>query len=136
MERVVTVALGGEAAAYPFSLLKEQGVVEDTVGGQPIVVFFQQGATSPLDGATIASSREVGGAGVFAPRLDGRHLHFRQEGKAIVDRETGSQWNLLGHAISGPLAGKRLTPVVSGTHFWFAWSVFQPATRVYAEPAS
>jgi hypothetical protein len=28
-------------------------------------------------------------------------------------------------------AGSRLEPVVHGNHFWFAWAVFQPDTRVY-----
>jgi hypothetical protein len=36
----------------------------------------------------------------------------------------------LARAISGPLAGKALTPVVSGVHFWFAWAAFKPGARV------
>ena len=37
---------------------------------------------------------------------------------------------MLGRAVGGPLAGAQLTPLVSGNHFWFAWAVFQPETRV------
>jgi hypothetical protein len=48
-----------------------------------------------------------------------------------VDSETGSRWNILGRAVSGPLAGRRLDPIVHGDDFWFAWAAFKPATRVY-----
>jgi hypothetical protein len=35
-------------------------------------------------------------------------------------------------AASAPLAGKRLEPIVHGTHFWFAWAAYRPKTRVYS----
>jgi hypothetical protein len=38
---------------------------------------------------------------------------------------------VLGQAISGPLAGEQLTPVVAVNHFWFSWAAFKPETRVY-----
>ena len=28
---------------------------------------------------------------------------------------------------------QQLTPLVSGNHFWFAWAVFKPETRVILE---
>ena len=40
---------------------------------------------------------------------------------------------MLGRAVEGPLAGSQLMPLVSGNHFWFAWAVFQPETRVILE---
>ena len=40
---------------------------------------------------------------------------------AIVDRATGSEWNLLGQALRGPLQGRRLRPLAGGVHFAFAW---------------
>ncbi|MGH7526726.1 MAG: DUF3179 domain-containing (seleno)protein [Gemmatimonadales bacterium] len=41
---------------------------------------------------------------------------------------------MLGRAIAGPLRGTRLQPVPHGNHFWFAWVVFKPSTRVVASP--
>jgi hypothetical protein len=130
MERVVTVSLGGEDAAYPFTLLERRRVIQDRVGDQPIVVLFGKGTVSALDSASIAASRDVGSAAVFDPNLDGRLLTFRLDGDRVVDNETGSDWNLLGQATAGPLAGERLTPVVHGNHLWFSWAVFKPSTRV------
>jgi hypothetical protein len=132
MERVLTVELGGESAAYPFGRLAERRVVMDTVGGRPIVIFYRPGTSSALDSSSIAASRDVGAAVAFAPTVDGRALTFAARGDDIVDAETGSTWDLLGSAVAGPLAGRRLEPIVSGNHFWFAWAAFRPETRVWA----
>ena len=45
-------------------------------------------------------------------------------------------WSLGGVAISGPLAGQRLTPVLHANHFWFAWAVFKPETVIRDRPES
>lgn len=131
MERVVTVSLGGEDVAYPFSVLEKVRVANDTVGGRPIVVLFSKGVASALDGSDIAASRDVGATGVFERTVEKQTLTFRVRGDAIVDTQTGSTWNVLGAATAGPLAGKRLTPVVHGNHFWFSWAVFMSKTKVY-----
>ena len=131
MERVVTVSLGGEDVAYPFSVMEKVRVVNDTVGGRPIVVVFTKGVTSALDGGSIPDSRDVGTAGVFERTLEGKVLTLKASGVRITDAQTGSTWNILGAATAGPLAGKRLTPLVNGNHFWFSWVVFKPKTRIY-----
>jgi hypothetical protein len=131
-ERVVTVSRGGEDVAYPFSVLAEQHLIADSVGGQPIVIFYQPGTASALDAASLADGRDVGATGVYLPKIDGQHLTFTWHDEAFVDAETGSRWTFLGEAIEGPLVGKRLTPVTHGNHFWFAWAAFKPATRIYA----
>jgi hypothetical protein len=66
---------------------------------------------------------------VFRPAVDGRSLTFEWR-DGFVDRETGSRWSVLGQALEGPLAGKRLEPVLHVTPFWFAWAAFRPDTRV------
>ncbi len=131
VERVAAVELNGETVAYPFSLLEEQIVVHDTIGGEPIVVFFQPGTASALNNTFIADSRDVGASGVFRPEAAGQALTFRADGEEIIDNETGSRWNVLGKAVDGPLAGEELSPIVHGAHFWFAWAAFQPDTRIF-----
>ena len=133
MERVLTLELGGETAAFPFSALSELVVIEAAVGGEQVVAFWQPGQVSALDEAFIIGSRNVGSAGAFSPFLDGDRLRFEAREGAIVDSGTGSTWDVLGRAVAGPLAGSQLTPLVSGNHFWFAWAVFKPETRVILE---
>jgi hypothetical protein len=125
IERVVAVELNDDAIAYPFSLL------EDNVGGESIVVFFQPGTASALGGSVIAEAQDIGAVGVFQPTAAGQILTFGVEGDDIIDNETSSRWNVLGKAVEGPLAGEELAPVVHGDHFWFAWAAFNPDTRIY-----
>jgi hypothetical protein len=131
MARVLIVVLGGEAVAYPFDTLQKVHVVNDTVGKIDIVALWVPGTSSPLDSGTIAGGRDVGSANVYMRALGGRTLTFGFDGTHIVDKETGSTWDILGRAINGPLSGKSLTPVVATNSFWFAWVVYRPDTRVY-----
>ena len=134
-ERVAAVEINGQAAAFPYSRLAEERVVHYEVGGEPLVVFFQFGATSALGAASIAQAADVGSTGVFRPSLDGRALTFAPSGAAggaaFTDNETGSGWSILGAAVSGPLAGGRLPRLEAQDHFWFAWAAFKPETLVY-----
>ncbi len=131
MARVITVDSGGEAVAYPYDVLWHARVVNDTVGGEPVVVLWERGTASALDEGAVAAGRDVGSAGVFSRTLDGRTLTFRSEGDRIVDEQTGSEWSPLGRALEGELTGEQLERIVSIDHFWFSWAAFRPDTRVY-----
>lgn len=131
MARVLTIDLNGEAVAYPYDVLQEVHVVNDSVGGTSLVVLWAPGTASALDAGNVASGRDVGAINAFSRKLDGQTLTFAFNGDQITDEETGSDWNVLGQAVSGPLAGSKLTPVVGINHFWFSWVAFRPETRVY-----
>ena len=131
MARVITVDAKEEPVAYPYEVLRESPAVNDVVDGDPIAVLWRRGTASALDKRSIDAGRDVGSAGVFTRRLDGRTLTFRSEGGGIFDEQTGSEWNVLGEAVAGELKGRRLEPVVSIDHFWFSWAAFRPETRVY-----
>ncbi len=130
--RVLTVARDEDAVAYPYELLEEEQVVNDTVGGQDIVVFWAAGTASALDERLIADGRDVGAAAAYARALDDQPLTFQLLDGHLLDLETGSEWNVLGVAVAGPLAGRQLMPVVALNHFWFSWAAFRPETRIYA----
>ena len=130
-ERVVTVTVGDVDAAFPLSFLREEGVVNYSIDGQDLVVFYKSGTKSALDDRSIRDSRDVGATGVFDPTADGRMLTFRTNGVEFLDEQTGSTWNILGQAVNGPLNGQQLTPVVHGDHFWFSWGAFKPDTLIY-----
>ncbi len=133
LERVVTLNLNGDQMAYSFLQLQVMPVIHDSVGGQPLVVFWSPGTVSALDASRISDSDDVGSVGVFSPLVDGESLTFVSATGEIRDEKTDSVWNTLGLAIGGPLAGTRLEPVVHGNDFWFAWAGFWPDTRVYGE---
>ncbi len=131
MARVVTVDLNGEAVGYPYDVLQKVHVVNDTVGGVPIVVLWAPGTASALDAGSVAGGEDVGATTTFSRELDGQMLTFVFDGDRIVDEQTGTEWDVLGRAVSGPRAGSQLTPLVSINHFWFSWAAFRPETRVY-----
>ena len=130
-ERVVAVTVGDVDAAFPFSILTQERVVNYNVGGRDLVVFFKPGTRSALDQLLIGMSEEIGATGLFDAELDGRKLTFRADGDDFIDNETGSSWNILGEAIQGPSAGKRLTPIAHTNSFWFAIAAFKPDTQIY-----
>ncbi|MEJ2600322.1 MAG: DUF3179 domain-containing protein [Anaerolineales bacterium] len=129
--RVLTVDLNREAVAYTYDVLQKVRVVNDNVGGHPVVVFWETGTASALDARSVAGGKDVGAANAFNRVLDGQELTFFIEGQRILDRESGSEWDVLGRALNGKLAGKALTPVVAVNHFWFSWAAFKPETHIY-----
>lgn len=86
--------------AYPFSVLNENPVVNDTVGNDPVVVTFDAGS---------------GGGIVFSRIIDGQTLTFQaieseddsSEGPLYIrDNETQTRWlALTGEAVEGELLG-------------------------------
>ncbi len=132
LERVVGVIINDEAVAYPYDVISEVGAVNDTVGGEDIVVFHRFGTNSALGASEIAVAEDVGATGVYFPVVDGEILTFAVDGAEIVDEQTGSIWNLLGQATSGELEGTELEQSLSTDHFWFSWAAFYPETSIYA----
>jgi hypothetical protein len=133
MERVLSVAAGGKQRIYPFAVLEKTPVINAEVAGVPYVVFVKGGTASPLDTDRIADGRAIPAATAFDRRLDGRVLEFGARSGKTVDTTTGSEWNLFGEAVAGPLRGKQLAPVESGVHFAFAWLAFNPASEIVGE---
>ncbi|NIR30567.1 MAG: DUF3179 domain-containing protein [Gammaproteobacteria bacterium] len=131
MERVLNITVDDQHRLYPFSLFAEQPVINDEVGGVPVVVMSRRGTLSVLDDGNIRKSRTVPSATAYERRLDGRVLTFERRDGSIVDRDTGSEWDLFGNAVAGPLKGRRLTPTQSGLHFAFAWLAFNPDSEIY-----
>lgn len=119
-EYVVGVRLGGEAKAYPFSMLDKQPVVNDQVGGINVVVFFDKATAS---------------GAVFDRQLeDGTVLDFRpgSTNRLAVDNKTGSLWDILtGVAVSGPMQGTKLAQVPITYAFWFGWVDYHGQSSVY-----
>ena len=122
---------GDNEKLYPFSRLKEEGVVNDSVGGTQVVLFSREGLLSVLDAGSIKNSRSIQAVTAFARKVNGQVLDFEIRDGEILDRQTGSQWNLLGQAVSGELKGQSLSLVQSGIHFAFAWLAFNPDVEIF-----
>jgi len=129
-DKVVGVVLGGAARAYPLRVLVWHEVVNDTVGGIPIVVTY-----NPLSE----------GIAVFDRRVAGRTLSFGlsgllyQSNLLMYDRRSArtaeSLWSQLqARAVSGPAAaaGSRLELVPFALARWEDWQRDRPETTILA----
>ena len=118
-EKVIGVRLGGEVKAYSFTALARDRVVNDTVGGVPLVIVF--------DGASFSGA-------VYRRELAGSDLTFTPGSTpfSIVDTQSGSTWDgLSGRATSGADSGMQLDQIPITYGFWFGWVDFYPETTVY-----
>ncbi|WPZ34369.1 DUF3179 domain-containing protein [Thalassobaculum sp. OXR-137] len=102
-EPVVSVAIAGDARAYPLRILIWHEIVNDTVGGVPVAVTY-----CPLCNTAI----------VFDRRVEGRPLDFgttgniRNSGLIMYDRQTESWWQqYTGEGIVGAMTGEQLRSV-------------------------
>ena len=118
-ERVIGIRLGGEVKAYSFSALARDRVVDDVVGGIPLVIVF--------DG-----SSESGAA--YQRKVNGLVLDFQPGSRpmSMTDSQSESEWDgLTGTASSGSSAGMVLESVPFTYSFWFGWADFYPHTGLY-----
>lgn len=117
-ESVVGLEAGGARRAYPREVLRKEEVVNDELGGEPVVLVF----TPRSDMVT-----------QFSRKLGGRTLTFSRHAQSgdLVDVETGSRWNAYGECLEGELRGSRLKALVGMPQFWWAWAAFYPGTDVY-----
>ena len=121
---VVGVEVRGEFGAFPLvELEREGGVVNTSVGGRAVAVVYD---------------RDIGTGVTFYREVDGRTLTFESRGPAddgpalrLTDVETGSDWDVAGRAIQGPLKGKSLRVVTSFVTEWYAWVRYHPETEAY-----
>ncbi|WP_419919099.1 DUF3179 domain-containing protein [Candidatus Poriferisocius sp.] len=132
LERTLGLTVNGRARAYPFSVVRVAGAVNDTVAGVPVVVLWSPGTADALDSSSTAAGADVGAALAFDRRVNGEPLEFSAAGEGrFTDDLTGSTWNVLGQAVEGELSGTRLDPVPHTNEFWFAWAVFHPDGEVF-----
>ncbi len=128
--RVVGVEIDGDSLAVSRDLLAREGVTAFTVGGQRLVAFHAPGQSSALDSDRIAQGADIGTVAVYRATFGGEDLAFEAEDGAFVDSATGSRWDVLGRAVSGPLEGEELSPVQFLDTFWFVWVAFHPDTEL------
>lgn len=114
--RIFGVRMNGERKAYPWSAIEKERLIQDTVGGEPIVILHDE---------------DSGSSKGFKRMLDGQVLNFRLEDGALRDTATDSEWNFDGEAISGEWQGQTLEPIVLEGGYWFSWAAAFPQTNVY-----
>jgi hypothetical protein len=119
---VVGVDAGASARAYPLAILVWHELVNDRLGGRPLLVSY-----CPLCGTALVFDRRVEGA---ERRFGVSGLLYRSD-LLMFDRESESLWSQIGaHAVTGPARGQRLALVRSRLVRWAEWQRVHPETSV------
>jgi len=107
-------------------------VVHENVGGQDIIILYEPTTVSALDRGRVSTSRAVGAATVFIPRVGDRELTLEYRDGVFVDVQTQSTWNILGLAVDRPLTSERLPPIFHHESLWFYWAATFENTTIYS----
>lgn len=121
-DRVLALAQGKEAKAYPIRILNWHEVVNDTLDGKPILITY-----CPLCGTGMA----------FDPVINGKKYTFGVSGLLynsdvlMYDHPTESLWSQVKEeAVTGPMIGSRLQPIFLIHTTWGDWRKEHPDTQV------
>jgi hypothetical protein len=104
---VVGITVNGQSKAYDWNRLRREKVVNDVVGGKPILLALASDTTSF--------------AAFVRPSSDAR----------FIVRNDSLVAGLASYAFNGNGANGALEPVKASQEFWHSWRTFQPATARY-----
>ena len=111
---VVGVQHGMDARAYDWNELEAVKVIQDTLGGIPLLV-------------TLAADS----ASFYVFKRDTLSFTFDPATYILRDTQTQSSWNIQGRCTEGKLQGTQLPVVQSYQEFWHSWRTFRPQTTAY-----
>ncbi|NDJ62443.1 MAG: DUF3179 domain-containing protein [Chloroflexi bacterium] len=118
---VIGTEHNGEACAWPLDVLIPHHLINDHLGGEPLLVSWCAACRSGM---------------IYRATVDGQPLDFTVVGvwrrnMVIRDAQTGSIWQQdTGACLAGPLAGRRLEPLGAELTRWAAWRADHPDSLV------
>lgn len=122
--QVLGLNVNGHAKAYPLSVLAQEPVVNDSVGGQNVVVV--------TEGAFPGARAYVRGSYTFSLAPS----EGEEEAIILLDQE-GRRWRMEEDGlVQVAQPSERLQRLPSHNAYWFGWYAFYPATKVYGVTTS
>lgn len=123
---VFGVEINGDVRAYPLRILGWHEMVNDVIGGVPVVLAY-----CTLCGSGILFETEV--SGIDKPLVFGSSGLLYRSNKLIFDRESSTLWNqYTGEPVVGPLVASgiqlKLRPITIAS--WEQWRRSHPQTTV------
>ena len=121
---ILGLDVAGAHKAFPLNALRQARVINETLGGEPILIVHQPGSDTTT---------------AFSALLNGKSMKFaaaNAEATELTDADTQSRWDAYGHCLSGKLKGSNLRELILEPEYWFAWSEFHPDTAIYGGAGS
>jgi hypothetical protein len=111
---VFGLSINGTPKAYPLGTLERERVVNDTLGGEEIVLVAE-----PI------------GRTARAYRRGGHRFGLGPEDRTLID-ERGTRWRVTEDALIEIAGAQTVLDRIAGhVSYWFGWYVFNPRTLVY-----
>jgi hypothetical protein len=131
-ELMLGVEHNGAARAYMLDRVLKQKLVQDWIGGTPVIVVLGPDEKSVRVFEARIQGHDVvpefyrdAGAGKPAALDAGRAM--------FIDSATGSAWTFRGCAVRGPAVGQCLPPLPAIKDYWFDWQLYHPNTSVHGK---
>jgi hypothetical protein len=105
--------------AYKLQEIENKKVINDQVNSKPIALFS-------LYPFMVRAYDRIVEDGELTLQFE-----YDADNNRIIDKQTGSEWNFEGMAITGQMKGKQLTRLPYDEGFWFEWIAFHPKTGLY-----
>ena len=126
-ELMLGVEHNGAARAYVLERVLEQKLVQDWIGGTPVIVV-----TGPDGKSVRVFVAEIAGhEGVPEFYRSADADKAGATGELMIDSATGSGWTFQGCAVRGPAAGECLKSIPAIRDYWFDWHLYHPSTTVH-----
>lgn len=118
-ERVHGVIVDGIAKVYGFSHFQnDTEVIRDNFNNQEMLVVGNE-----TDNWIVSFGIPASDTATYSG-LTGQY-------PAIMADNAGNEWDVFGHAISGPRTGEQLTATRSYIGYWFAWGTFYQDAEIH-----
>lgn len=129
-EFVFALNLNNTPKAYPVERLTEEQVVNDTLGGQSIVLVATRGIVES-EGQSLRAGPVTyqSGAEVRAYERSDQTFSPGPDANTLLDAD-GQAWEVTEDALLGP-NGETLSRLGGHLAYWFGWFAFYPDTLLY-----
>lgn len=118
-ELILGVKEGTASRAFPISLILAEKLIQDRLGGKPILLVVAK------DNKSIRAF-EAQASGGSPP-----DFFLETQSSGLIRDSAGNTWNFKGCSTSGPALGTCLKPVYIIKDYWFDWRNYNPKTTIY-----
>lgn len=127
-ELIIGAQHNGAARAYVLERVLQAKLIQDRIGGSPVIVVTgHDGKSVRVFRAHLSGHDEV-------PEFYRDADPSKEAGQPILtDSITGSRWTFRGCAVSGSAAGQCLEPIYALRDYWFDWHLYHPDTTVHGK---
>lgn len=130
-EFVYTLHLNGEPKAYQIEALANKGVLNDTLGGVPIVLVANRGAVAVNGWHRFLGDVVYDAGGEVRVFERGDETFIPSDDPDILIDSEEKQWQVTEDGLVGP-DGQVAERVNGHLAYWFGWYAFFPNTQLYS----